>query len=200
MRFLYPNLWLSKRCHCRFFLIIPHIDGLVWDCSSCSLALADRYIAAEFRVDVRACVYLHMHRFLYYDDVIMGAMASQIISPTIVYSTVYSYTDQRIHHLGPVISPHKWPITREMFPFDDVIIYIWYMCMHVCMRGYMHGTNVYLYIFKECMYVCIYTLLFIYAYIYTVIVLRYAHKYAYIYTRLFLTYAPIGIRVIRMIF
>ena len=167
MRFLYPNLWLSIRCHCRFFLIIPHIDGLVWDCSSCSLALADRYIAAEFRVDVRTCVYLHMHRFLYYDDVIMGAMASQIISLTIVYSTVYSYTDQRIHqssaslafmrgiHLGPVNSPHKWPITREMFPFDDVIIYIWYMCMHVCMRGYMHGKNVYLYISKECMYVYI---------------------------------------------
>ena len=24
---------------------------------------------------------------------------------------------------GPVISPHKWPVTRKMFPFDDVIIY-----------------------------------------------------------------------------
>ena len=22
---------------------------------------------------------------------------------------------------GPVNSPHKWPVTREMFPFDDVI-------------------------------------------------------------------------------
>ena len=25
-------------------------------------------------------------------------------------------------HRGPVNSPHKWPVTREMFPFDDVII------------------------------------------------------------------------------
>ena len=25
-------------------------------------------------------------------------------------------------HRGPVNSPHKWPITRKMFPFDDVII------------------------------------------------------------------------------
>ena len=23
---------------------------------------------------------------------------------------------------GPVISPHKWPVTRKMFPFDDVIM------------------------------------------------------------------------------
>ena len=23
-------------------------------------------------------------------------------------------------HRGPVNSPHKWPVTREMFPFDDV--------------------------------------------------------------------------------
>ena len=25
-------------------------------------------------------------------------------------------------HRGPVNSPHKWPVTRKMFPFDDVII------------------------------------------------------------------------------
>ena len=28
----------------------------------------------------------------------------------------------RVIHLGPVNSPHKWPLTRKMFPFDDVII------------------------------------------------------------------------------
>ena len=70
----------------------------------------------------------------HYDDVIMGAMAFQITSLTIVYSTVYSDADQRTHqtsaslafvrgiHPGPVNSPHKWPVTREMFPFDDVIM------------------------------------------------------------------------------
>ena len=26
-------------------------------------------------------------------------------------------------HRGPVNSPHKWPVTRKMFPFDDVIMY-----------------------------------------------------------------------------
>ena len=71
---------------------------------------------------------------LHYDDVIMGTMASQITSLTIVYSTVYSDTDQRKHqssaslafvqgiHRGPVNSPHKWPVTRKIFPFHDVIV------------------------------------------------------------------------------
>ena len=64
----------------------------------------------------------------------MGMIASQITSLTIVYSTVYSDADEREHqssaslafvqriHRGPVNSPHKWPVTREMFPFDDVIM------------------------------------------------------------------------------
>ena len=64
----------------------------------------------------------------------MGAMASQITSLTIVYSTVYSGTDQRKHrssaslafvrgiHRSPVNSSHKGPVTRKMFPFDDVIV------------------------------------------------------------------------------
>ena len=25
-------------------------------------------------------------------------------------------------HRGPVNSPHKWPVTRKMFPFDDVVM------------------------------------------------------------------------------
>ena len=64
----------------------------------------------------------------------MGAVASQITSLTIVYSTVDSDTDQRKHqssaslafvwwiHRGPVNSPHKCPVTRKMFPFHDVIM------------------------------------------------------------------------------
>ena len=70
----------------------------------------------------------------HYCNVIIGAVASQITSLTIVYSTVYSDADQRKHqssaslafvrgiHRGPVNSPHKWPVTRKMFPFDDVIM------------------------------------------------------------------------------
>ena len=64
----------------------------------------------------------------------MGTMESQITSLTIAYLTVYSDADQRKHqssaslafvwgiHRGPVNSPHKWTVTRKMFPFDDVIM------------------------------------------------------------------------------
>ena len=64
---------------------------------------------------------------MHYNDVIMGAVASQITSLTIVYSTVDSDPDQRKHqssasltfvwgiHRGPVNTLHKWPVTRKMF-------------------------------------------------------------------------------------
>ena len=67
------------------------------------------------------CEYFGEH----YGEVVMGTVASQITSLTIVYSTVYSGADQRKHqssaslafvrgiHRGPVNSPHKWPVTRE---------------------------------------------------------------------------------------
>ena len=71
----------------------------------------------------------------HYRYIIMGVVASQITSLTIVYSTVYWGADQRKHQssaslafvrvMWPVNSPHKWPITPNMFPFDDVII-----CFH----------------------------------------------------------------------
>ena len=74
------------------------------------------------------------HSSTHYSDVKMGATESQITSLTIDYSTVYSGEDQRKYqssvslafvreiHRWPVNSPHKWPVTRIMFPFDDVIM------------------------------------------------------------------------------
>ena len=68
------------------------------------------------------------------NDVIMSAVASQITSLTIVYSSVYSGTDQRkyqssaslafvwVIHRWPVNSPDKWPVTWKIFPFHDVIM------------------------------------------------------------------------------
>ena len=63
----------------------------------------------------------------HYHDVIMTTMASQITSLTVVYSTVYLGSYLRKHQSSaslafvPVNSPHKGPVTRKMFPFDDVI-------------------------------------------------------------------------------
>ena len=50
-------------------------------------------------------------------DVIMSAIASKITGFPIVYSTVCSGED----HRPPVNSPHKGPVTRKRFSFDDVI-------------------------------------------------------------------------------
>ena len=77
----------------------------------------------------------------HYDDVIMSEIASQITSLTIVYSTVHSGADQSKHqssaslafvweiHRWPVNFPHKWPVTRKIFPFDDVIM------TYICVTG-----------------------------------------------------------------
>ena len=71
----------------------------------------------------------------HYNDVISRAMASQITSLAIIYPTVCSGTEQRKHqssaslvfargiHCLPVNSPHKGPVARKKFPFDDVIMF-----------------------------------------------------------------------------
>ena len=109
-------------------------------------------------------VYLY-GSWLHYSDVIMSAMASLITSLTSVYSIVHPGADQRKHqssaslafvrgiHRRPVNSPHKWPVTRKMFPFDDVIMTSLALGLSHCARageasmknmGYLwrlHATN-----------------------------------------------------------
>ena len=70
----------------------------------------------------------------HYNDVIMSIIASRVTGISIVCSTVCSCADQRKHHSSnsmafarriqrwAVDSPHKWPLTRKIVPFDDVII------------------------------------------------------------------------------
>ena len=69
-----------------------------------------------------------------YTDVIIDVVAFQFTILKIVYSTVYLSAHQRKHqssaslafvrgiHRWPVNSPHKGPVTRKLFPFDDVIM------------------------------------------------------------------------------
>ena len=78
----------------------------------------------------RALVMAQFAPSTHYNDVIMGAIASEITSFTIVYSNV----DQRKHQSsaslafvrgiqrGPENSPHRWPVTRKLFPLDNVIM------------------------------------------------------------------------------
>ena len=111
----------------------------------------------------------------------MGTIASQITSLMIVYSIVYSDADQRKHqssaslafvrgiHRGPVNSPHKWPVTRKMFPYvimftlssniwlvhtSDITVslsYAWNITViHNVFTIYTHtDTHIYIYIYMR---------------------------------------------------
>ena len=99
------------------------------------------------------CLNIDLGCLTHNDDVTMSAMASQITSLKIVYSTVYSGTDQRKHQssasLAFVRGIHWWPVnsgpvTRKMLPLDDVIMYtvFWlsFNSLWVHMTG-VHFTN-----------------------------------------------------------
>ena len=68
----------------------------------------------------------------HHSDVIMGTMVSQITSPTIIYSTVYSGAYQIKHQSSASLAfvrgihrwPHKGPVTRKVYPFNDAIM-VW---------------------------------------------------------------------------
>ena len=82
--------------------------------------------------------------------------------PTIVYSTVYSCSDQRKHqssaslafvrgiHRWPVNSPHKRPVTWEMIPFHDVIM----QCDCLTLQRIISGHRV----FRKLGYYCVWVL------------------------------------------
>ena len=92
----------------------------------------------------------------------MVAMASLITSLTIVYSTVYSSIDQRKHqssaslafvwgiHRWPVNSSHKEPVTRKMFQFDDVIMYLFYW-KFIIPSGEIDTLFIFAYIVQGCL-------------------------------------------------
>ena len=105
-----------------------------WQTHTCHAPLSfdDSKISARFlHCDVGGGIVFN--RFLHYNDVIMGAIASQITSLTIVtqsfiqmqikkHQSPVSLAFVRGIHWVPVNSPHKWPVTWKMFPSDDVIM------------------------------------------------------------------------------
>ena len=119
------KLWFQKWMNA-LFVISSNFSAFLTVCC-CHSAVID---GPPWEFDWPGTVATSVH----YNDVIMGAIASQITSLTIVYLIVFSDADQRKHqssaslafvrgiHRGPVNSPHKWPVTRKMFPFDDVIM------------------------------------------------------------------------------
>ena len=98
----------------------------IWGCAFLAYSFLLRWLWES--------VYFIFSSANHYNHVIMDAIVYQITSLTIVYLTIYSGADQRKHqsskslafvrgiHRRPVKSPHKGPVTRKMFPFDDVIM------------------------------------------------------------------------------
>ena len=132
------SLALSHRCH------VFHSLKSWWRCTESWYS----YTVFNSLCSWRTCLGTHImqHKLTnslkpeqngihHYNDAIMGAIASQITSLASVYSTVELGDDQRKHqssaslafvrgiHRRPVNSPHKGPVTREKFPFDDVIMF-----------------------------------------------------------------------------
>ena len=120
--------------HSPTYAVLKYHWYLFW---SCQLAISQhRYWLSDGHATNHClnqfCPRCRMH--LHYCDVIMGSMASQITSLTIVYSTVHSGRDPRKHqrsaslafvrgiHRRLVNSPHKWSVTLQICPFDDVIM------------------------------------------------------------------------------
>ena len=70
--------------------------------------------------------------YTHYSDVIMSVIGPQITGVSIVYSTsVQAQLEENIKALRhwPLWGefPHKGPVTRKMFPFDDVIMYTYHL-------------------------------------------------------------------------
>ena len=80
-------------------MAIPYVVLLFWS----AIPILDmHYTSCRLR-----CSFILKHK-AHYNDVIMGVIASQITSLTIVYSTVYSDADQRKHK-----APRHWPLCGE---------------------------------------------------------------------------------------
>ena len=117
------STFFVSSCSCRCPIYWSQVSSRKWRCSWSS---ADR-LGSNY-------MYNRVINDFHYDDVIMDIMASQITGHWVVCFTLCLSQHQRKHqgprywsfvrkiHRWPVNFPHKGPVTRKMFPFDDVIM------------------------------------------------------------------------------
>ena len=96
--------------------------------------MGDDVLGVYSKVDIKAQHFKIQLSEMHCSDVIMRATVSQITGVSIVYSAICSGPDQRKHqssvsltsvrgiHRQSMNYPHKGPVTRKMFSFDDVIM------------------------------------------------------------------------------
>ena len=133
--------------------------GFVWQCVNIGsekalVPLGSKPLSEIMLTEFHEAIWLSLS-LNHYNDVIMSTMASQITGVSIACSTVGSGEDQTKHqssaslafargiHRWPVNSPHDWPVTRKMFPFDDVIMELG---AHT-LQFYIETDKIFLYVF-----------------------------------------------------
>ena len=133
------EIWIRFKCLCSVFLQNPTMTRR-W-CMSCfvltQVLTRTNGDPLHLKVHLKEVIsqwWRSRLSFRYYNDVIISAVASQITSLRIVYSTVIqaqmkenmtaprSLAFVQGIHRWPVNSPHKRPVTRKRFPFDAVIM------------------------------------------------------------------------------
>ena len=138
------------------FMNLYDMPHLIRICSFywCLCTTSDLWTLGRVSV-TRETAQCYTQQGIHYNDVIMGAIASQITSLTTVYSIVYSDADKKKHqssaspaivrgiHRAPVNSPHKWPVTRKMFPFDDVTVINLFIFLFSFLYWYAMDNNIY---------------------------------------------------------
>ena len=126
---IYPvldNTWQdTSEVSTQFLLILLMLNWFFWKWNTFA------FFIISWHWD--ECRYLGFFLVEHYSGIIMSSIASQITSLVIVHSTVYSGTDQRKHQSSPPLafvrgihrwqmnSPHKGPVTRKLFLFDDLL-------------------------------------------------------------------------------
>ena len=96
----------------------------------------------------RLLLLIIINLILLYSDIIVGPMASQITSLTIVYSTVYSGADHRKHQssasLAFVRGIHRWPVNSPQMASNAGNVSTWWRHQHAIWTcwGLMKETTV----------------------------------------------------------
>ena len=105
---------------------------------------ASKNTEAKFYCQWNRCAFRQCHQLVknlhvkmnvpyHYNDIIMGVIASQITSPTIVYSTVYSDINQE-----NIKAPRHWPLCGEFTVTGEIPAQMASNALYYIQYGWMH--------------------------------------------------------------
>ena len=115
-----------------FHIINPHTNNVLNDSlDKLKYILTSSFMIITYNVQSATWKYYLAAHWRHNEP---DGVSNHLTSLAIIYSTVYSGAGQRKQQSSPslafvrgiyrwpVNSPHKGPVTRKMFPFDDVIM------------------------------------------------------------------------------